>query len=40
MWEEIKDMKKERASFEKKEAPLNKIGSSLMEGKELKMGYC
>ena len=47
LWEQIRDMKQERASFEEKEAPLTKIGSSLMgtseqtkpkiEGKELEM---
>ena len=29
LWEEIRDMKQERSSFKKKEAPMTEVGSSI-----------
>ena len=34
LWEEIRDMKQERSSFEMKEAPMTKVGSSIAETSE------
>ena len=31
LWEEIRDMKQEQSSFEKKEAPMTEVGSSIVE---------
>ena len=31
LWDEIRDMKQEHTSFEKKEAPMTEVGSSIAE---------
>ena len=34
LWEEIREMKQERSSFERKEAPMTEVGSSIVESLE------